>query len=586
MQTIEYIETMNIRSSDLNPRKSFDENAITELSKSIIEVGILQPIIVRLSHFKKGTENYELVCGERRWRAAKEAGLKTVPAIIRELKDQEALDMMITENLQRKDVSPLEEAEAFMNLIVHRQYDVPTLVARFGKSEYYIRHRLKLNDLIPNFRTLLQQEIIGIGHALEICKLQEKDQGELYESKFSESDRLRNWWSCPSVKQLKGSIEQSFTLKLSEAAFLLEDLTLDKKAGSCITCPKNTASNLILFPDSPSSGICLDRSCFKHKTDIHFERELKRIQEQEPDGILGYPSHIYGQAEKDVKELIKKGVPGVELGYNTGLYEISEPEAPEAPVEADYEDREDYKDALEDYQGMLQDYEDEKKEYKEKLESGNYRKVFILGGDNRGKIVLHEQRSAKGNNQSNTGTSPEQLTKQQIIELQEKDKRNKELSFEKLYVSAKELLSNSGYKGIADHLSETEMTALFVVMMGGWIEDELEDEIYGKNHGRWIENKLKLPAALKLTADQKTRIMRQWLYQNLNTGSPLYQISEAKALIEIAREKYPDEVKQTELELDGKYLKRKEKIDQRIAELEATIAKPEKKGKTQKAKTA
>ncbi|KAF0190419.1 MAG: chromosome partitioning protein ParB family, partial [Bacteroidetes bacterium] len=118
MQTIEYIETMNIRSSDLNPRKSFDENAIAELSKSIIEVGILQPIIVRLSHFKKGTENYELVCGERRWRAAKEAGLKTVPAIIRELKDQEALDLMITENLQRKDVSPLEEAEAFMNLIV------------------------------------------------------------------------------------------------------------------------------------------------------------------------------------------------------------------------------------------------------------------------------------------------------------------------------------------------------------------------------------------------------------------------------------------------------------------------------------
>jgi ParB family chromosome partitioning protein len=579
MQTIEYIETMNIRSSEINPRKTFDEDSINELAKSIIEVGILQPIIVRLSHFKKGTESYELVCGERRWRAAKVAELSTVPAIIRELKDQEALDLMITENLQRKDVSPLEEAEAFMNLIVHRKYDIPTLVARFGKTESYIRHRLKLNDLIFNFKLLLKHEVIGIGHALEICKLQDKDQEEVYNSKFSETDRSRNWWACPSVKQLKGNIEQQFTLKLDEAAFQLDDTTLDKKAGACITCPKNSASNLILFPDSPSTGVCLDRSCFKHKSDIHFERELKRIQEQEPEVLIGYTSHIYGQDEKDVKELIKKGVPGIEISWSTGFQEVHEPIIPDAPEESDFDTPEEYTEALVEHEGELIDFEQEQKEYKEKLESGNYRKVFILGGNDKGKILLFEQSNKGKSDGSIVKSSPEQFAITQIQELKDKDKRNKELSFEKLYGSVKELFNTSGYNNITDQLSETEMTALFVVMMGR-IERELEEEIYGKEKDRhWVANKLKFPAALKLTADQKTRIMRQWLYKNLNNGEPLFQISEAKALIEIAREKYPDQITQSELELDGKYLKRKEKIDQRIAELEASIPKPEKKGK-------
>lgn len=582
MQTIEYIETMNIRSSDLNPRKTFDENAIAELSKSIIEVGILQPIIVRLSHFKKGTENYELVCGERRWRAAMVANLDKVPAIVRELKDQEALDLMITENLQRKDVSPLEEAEAFQNLITHRQYDIPTLVTRFGKSEYYIRHRLKLNDLVPEFKELMNQEIIGLGHASEICKLQAKDQTELYNDKFSEADRAKNWWACPSIKQLKGNIEQAFMLKLEEAAFRIDDITLDKKAGACISCPKNSASNLILFPDSPSTGICLDRSCFKHKSDIHFERELKRIQEEEPEILLAYPNYVYGEEEKKLKELKKKDVQAIEVSWNAGWQEVSEPELPEKPIESDFEP-EDYEEALKDYEGEIVDYESELKEYQEKINSGKIHKAFMLVGKNEGKVVFIEQRAS-----SNTGSANATQTsyaQQQIDELKAKDQRNKELLFEKLYLSAKDMLWKDEYRNLTDHLSENEMAALFVVMLGH-TTDDLDKEIFGNDHRRYIENKLKFPAALKLTTDQKTRVMRCWLNKQLQTGTPLFQISEAKALIEIAREKFPDQLTQSELELDGKYLKRKEKIDQRIAELEASFPKTEQKGKSQKVKTA
>lgn len=566
MQTIEYISTGDIRSSELNPRKTFDENSIAELSKSITEVGILQPIILRLSHFKKGLESYELVCGERRWRAAKQVGLETVPAIVRELKDQEALDLMITENLQRKDVSPLEEAEAFQNLITHRKYDIPTLVTRFGKSEYYIRHRLKLNDLIPEFKNLLNQDVIGLGHATEICKLQAKDQKELYNNSYSEENRSKHWWTGFTIKQLKSNIEREFTLKLEEAPFSLDDKTLDKKAGPCTSCPKNTASNLILFPDSPSTGVCLDRSCFKRKSDIHFDRELKRVQEDEPGVILAYPGYLYGEEEKKMADLKKNGTPAVEVSWKTGWMEVSEPEKPEVPQESEFDDPDDYKEALSDYEVEVSDYEEQVKDYQEKLNAGVLRKAFMLAGNNKGKVVFLEPREQEESQSSgNTGTD---YAGQQIQELEAKDRRNQELTFEKLYVSAKGLLKDEGYHNITDQLTENEMTALYLVMLA-LIDTDLSNEIYGDDHGRWVKNELKLPAALRLTAEQKIRVMRHWLYHNLNTGSPLFQISEAKALIEITRERYPEQLTQVELELQGKYLKRKEKIDKLIEDLKA-----------------
>jgi ParB family chromosome partitioning protein len=569
MQTIEYIETLNIRSSDLNPRKTFDDDSINELSKSIVEVGILQPIILRASKYKKGVESYELVCGERRWRAAKVAELKTVPAIIRELKDQEALDLMITENLQRKDVSPLEEAEAFQNLITHRKYDIPTLVARFGKTESYIRHRVKLNDLIPNFKTLLQNEVIGIGHALEICKLQEKDQGELYKDKFSEDDRSRSWWNCPTVKTLKGNIETAFTLKLQDAPFSADDTTIDKKAGACITCPKNTASNLILFPDSPSTGVCLDRVCFKKKSDIHFDRELKRIQEEEPGIVLAYPNYTYGEAEKKLKDLKKKGIEALEISWNSGWSEVNEPELPEKPVESDFEPEE-YKEALSEYEGEMVDYENELKEYQEKVNSGSVRKAFMLVGRDEGKFIYIEP---NGKSKSTSNTSGEvDLTKQQIEELQAKIKRDEELNFEKLYNAAKTMLNDSAYKNNTDPLTEKEWIASYVIMMKRASMD-LNEEIFDKDSRSYVKNELRFPAAYRLTDSQKNKVFRSWMINELETSSPNYLISESKSLIEIAREKFPDQLTQVELELQGRFLKRKEKTEKLIADLNAKSKK-------------
>ena len=125
---IVYLDIKSIDANPNNPRKAFAEDALKELSESIKELGVLQPITVRPLD-----GGYQVVCGERRWRAANLAGLTEIPAIVRELNDEEAMDIAITENLQRNDVSPFEEADAFQFLIDNKNYTIADLCKRFGK---------------------------------------------------------------------------------------------------------------------------------------------------------------------------------------------------------------------------------------------------------------------------------------------------------------------------------------------------------------------------------------------------------------------------------------------------------------------
>ena len=426
MQQIQYIKTNQLHESSMNPRKEFDQTGITELAESIKQVGILQPIIARLNpHLKKkAAPLYEVICGSRRLSAAVIANLEEVPVIVRDLSDEEAFDLMITENLQRKDVSPLEEALAFQSLINRGNYDVNSLSDRFGKSPSYIRLRLKLNDIIPEFKELLGMEIINISHANEICKLEKKYQLEFFEGTFKERGQ---YWDCPSVKTLKKNIENKFTLKISEALFSIVDATLDKKAGACTVCSKNTASNMILFPEAPQSGLCLDRSCFKHKSDIHFDHELKRIQDEEPDVILGIPSSVYGEDEKQVTILKKQGVPVVEMSYSNGFQEVYEPKLPEEPIRDECETDDEYHEALDDFNSELNDYNEEIEEYQNNVASGKLRKVFMTVGHERGKILFYKVKES-----DLIGASGQEVGNHELIkELQEKDKRMLKLPLKK-----------------------------------------------------------------------------------------------------------------------------------------------------------
>ena len=142
------------------PRTEFDEEALQSLCSSIKEKGILQPLLLR----KKGNK-YEIVAGERRWRAAKMAGLNMVPAIIKELNDQEALEIALIENLQRENLTAIEEAEGLNRLMLQYNYTQEVLSKVIGKSRSYIANTLRLLSLPESVKAALKDGKISAGHA-------------------------------------------------------------------------------------------------------------------------------------------------------------------------------------------------------------------------------------------------------------------------------------------------------------------------------------------------------------------------------------------------------------------------------------
>lgn len=562
MQQIQYIKINQLHESSMNPRKEYDQEGIDQLAESIRQVGILQPIIARLntSVKKKTIPIYEVICGARRLAAAGCADLTEVPVIVRELTDEEAFDLMITENLQRKDVSPLEEALAFQSLIDKGKYDHYSLSDRFGKSVTYIRQRIKLNDLIQEFKELLRHDVITVSHAFEISKLEAVYQEEIFKGDF---ENRGQYWGCPTVKQLKGKIENRFTLDLKKATFKLEDITLNTAAGSCTDCPKNTGSSASLFPDE--NGHCLDRICFTNKTTIHLAREIERIQNDEPEVIIGIPGYVYGEEEKQAQQLKEKGVPVVEIRWSNGFSQVYEPELPEMPSAADYGTPEDYEESMEEYQSDMEEYEENLKEYQEKVASGRLRKVFMAVGNEKGKTLLYELNS-KAATEVDAATGAEISRLDQIKELQAKDKRNAELAFEKTYLDAKELLSSNVYSNIERELTPLEWKAIYIILLDNIGYVPLREDINPTSNG-FIKNERKAEIVSKLDINQINRLFRAFLQNKLSTSTPNYQIIEANSLIQIAAECYPDEVKEIELKHQGVYLKRKESIGNKIDEL-------------------
>ena len=149
------------------PRMVFEQEALDELAASIREHGVLQPILVR----PLGPNTYQLVAGERRWRASRQAGLTTIPAMIEEIDDDTALEIAIIENLQREDLTPLDEAAMFDRMIHQHGYSIRKLADKLGKDKGYLENRLRLADAPPEIRELVSLRKDSLSHAYELLKV-------------------------------------------------------------------------------------------------------------------------------------------------------------------------------------------------------------------------------------------------------------------------------------------------------------------------------------------------------------------------------------------------------------------------------
>ena len=163
---LSHIAITRIKPNPNQPRKTFDENAMHELRGSIAEFGVLVPIIVRVSG-----SDYELIAGERRWRAAQAAGLEAVPAIVRQADERESLEVAIIENLQRENLDPLEEAMGFEHLMEAYSFTQERVAERVGRSRPAIANALRLLTLSDGVKTLLRSGKISAGHARALLAL-------------------------------------------------------------------------------------------------------------------------------------------------------------------------------------------------------------------------------------------------------------------------------------------------------------------------------------------------------------------------------------------------------------------------------
>lgn len=169
-EIVREIKLRELRPNPYQPRKSFRLEAIEELKQSIMEHGILQPIIAR-----KSIKGYEIVAGERRYRAAKEADLKTVPVVVRELSEQQMMELAILENLQREDLNPIEEAAAYQTLLEKLELTQEQLANRLGKSRPHIANHVRLLSLPEGIRRYISDGEISMGHGRALLGLKKKE---------------------------------------------------------------------------------------------------------------------------------------------------------------------------------------------------------------------------------------------------------------------------------------------------------------------------------------------------------------------------------------------------------------------------
>ncbi len=327
----------SLETSPTNPRRKIDEKTIESLAASIGNQGILEPLIAR-----KAGEKYEIVCGERRYRAARVAGLTELPCLVRELTDEQVLDIQIHENLHREDVHPMDEAYGYQFLKERLGCETKELALRVGKPEGYVLNRLKLNQLIDEARKDVEKNFLPLTYALEIAKYTPDIQKIIYAEVYRKEGKYKGDRYVQSP--IKGEtvpfrsflewINTNVHHLLSRAAFDPKATNLRVDGLACTSCPERTGAIVSLFEPNQigKKDACLDPSCYKQKTQTHVEvrrQELAELRKVDPsevpivrswcysdgDGYFGTQSAVVisGAKRGDIAKDCKKAIAGIDI---------------------------------------------------------------------------------------------------------------------------------------------------------------------------------------------------------------------------------------------------------------------------------
>jgi ParB/RepB/Spo0J family partition protein len=274
--TIEQLQVSNTGSQG-ERRKHFDKGAMAELTASIKELGLLSPIIARPVN-----GHFEVVAGERRFIAAKAAGLSAITVDVRSLTDEQVLEIQLVENLQREGLHELAEAEGYEQL-QKLGHSAEEIADKVGKSKAYVYARLKLCALTKPARSAFYDGKLSASTALLIARLAPENQPKA----LKEIGEPR-WNGQPmSFREAAELVRRDYMTDLSQAGFKTEDATLVPAAGTCGACPKRTGNQAELFGDVKSGNVCTDPACFKAKREANAKRVIAQAEENGQTVVAG-----------------------------------------------------------------------------------------------------------------------------------------------------------------------------------------------------------------------------------------------------------------------------------------------------------
>lgn len=552
MAQIEKIPVMYIHTSPMNPRKTFDEEKLEELAQNIEEQGLLQPITVRKisdeeTHIDEETGDvvsveprYEIVCGERRFRAWNMLAKKSdkyneIPCIVREMTDEQAFEAMITENLQRQDVDPVEEALAF-SLLAENGKSVDDIAAKFGKSNRFVLDRIKLNGLIPELKVLIKSDDLPLSGAIILSKLGEKDQKGYYDSYPNGS----------SVNEIKRFIDNKFGI-ITSCQFIDED-GFSSLYPKCADCGNNTANYSCLFYEMKGKEQkCTNPECLSKK-------EI---------------DYIFYKIMQESGNLVKEG-DSLDFGKSVIIFNSPEPYWNDELKRKNNEFLQRIRDAgfavVEPHEVFDTECfykEDDERVARMLSDNKIYRCISFNNGY--GKLYYSVKFYYVKKHTATSTCAVVDVKSAEIDKIKLQMQRNKEIAVENAAKTMREWAqSKKSYPSKSSELSLNEKLVFDVMILRGCSSDYLDSigiKKYDNKDKSWIDY-------VKNNQSERMHWYREFIRENLTSNDVNFYDYMRRCQIMIFSEQYPDEFSKMNKKILDSYSKKESSLKSKLDELE------------------
>ena len=458
--------------------------------------------------------------------------------------DERAIfDLALSENIQREEMPPLDEAEAYKAAMQTLGGDAAAVAARFGKSEQYIYYRMKLNELIPDAKKLLRGNSITLGLAMELARYGKDLQKTICKDRLKDEEGWRKY----SVKEFKRMVDAHYTNDLARYRF-------DRTA--CAACKYN-ANTYDMF--ATGSGRCTNRECLEAKNREFIERKSGELLAQNPKFILCKDRYGCDDHDKAVEHMTENGVECKAFEYG----QVQEmPAMPAEPCPADYATDADYTVAMQIYEQQKKAAEEKTADLLAKHDAGAIR-IFVKTSRDDARLVYVNQ-----------VTKGRESTGELIARLEEKKIRNTELAHEKTVEAVRQIVRDEEIAPTP--FTQLEDNILYYIMLGSLRREHLA--AVGFPEAYYLTSEQKIAVVNALTDEQRDLITRDFLVKSL-TSDIGFDKTGKQLLMEFAALHHKEKYEVVKAQFDEEYTKRNDRLDERIA-----VAEAQEKAKTKAAK--